>query len=94
MNQKRGKVATGLLFLAFFVPEGARGARWGIEGGRGEKAREGLKRGEYGTCWGRDDLNVGVLGCFCLVCCRSWARGMVCGGWMAGRRSKGRLKGV
>lgn len=72
-----GEVAAS---LAFFVSEGLSVVRWGIEGGRGERAREGLKRGEYGVCWGWGCLNVGVLGCFCLVRCRSWARGMVCGG--------------
>ena len=81
-------------FPRFFVSEGLSVARWGIEGERGEKAREGLKRDEYGACWVRCDLNVGVLGCFCLVCCRSWARGMVCGSDRHGEAQNRHLKGV
>ena len=43
--RKGGDVAA---FPRFFVSEGLSVARWGIEGGRGERAREGLKWGNMG----------------------------------------------
>lgn len=52
MNQKRGKVATWLLFLASFISEGLNVARWGVGGRNGERAREELKRANYGLIVG------------------------------------------